>query len=472
MRLRLALVTVLLVAPSLSAAVVEAEHGVEADRVVEAGPVAAAAPAAWSDAWLLAHTEAYLTDADARRTAMAAALTNPDNLYARARLAAYGLDHAGWDVLPTWNPRAAVLDDAMLAGIASGDVPTLDGGVERLWDGARPQTMAQWVALGRRVFFTYPLRPEQAAGHAIASGPAAVGLHRDRAAGDGGVLPGMVVFRDIDGADKLGITCALCHSTVEDGALVAGRARRDFDYGAMRLAWHDAVDEPMDPQLASRMAGWGPGRADITEDDDADPVAIPDLWRLRDLRYLTQAATIVHDRRDGAATPLTLAIRQETQYIHANGERTRPPRELAWALTMFLYSIDAPRRAGDPTVSTATLERGRALFDEHCVDCHGDASHSGEAVAVRRVGTDPALANGLARGTGLYRPAPLVALAQAGPYLHDGTIATLADLLDPARMTDDFDRGVHARGPVRGHAYGTALSPNDRDALVAWLRTL
>lgn len=482
MRLRLALTVFVAAAASMSAGGGEPDaDGGQPDVGATIGAVTAAVHptparhAAWSDAWLLSFTDAYLHDDAARRAAVLQSLRNPDNLYGRLRVAAYGRVDTGWDALPTWNPRAIVLGDADLATLRDGGTVRLPGDAAPLWDGETPETMAQWIALGRRVFFTYPLRPEAAAEHALVVDRAdAIGLQRDPDARDGGVIPGLVAFADVDGEAKVGITCALCHSAIEDGALVVGRARRELDYGAMRLAWHRDLGDAIDPRLAHRLASWGPGRADITEDDDADPVAIPDLWRLRSLRALTQAATIVHDRRDGSATPLVLAIRQETQYIHANGERTRPPRELAWALAMFLYSLDAPPIA-EPTSSDdddARLARGRAVFEAHCLDCHGDDARSGAPVSARRVGTDRALANGTSRGTGLYRPAPLVGVAPAAPYLHDGSVATLDDLFDPARLQPGFDRGVHGRGPVPGHAYGTKLSAHDRDALVAWLRTL
>src|SRR5205085_2038258 len=141
-----------------------------------------------------------------------------------------------------------------------------------------------------------------------------------------GEVPGVVVFDDVDGTHRVGITCAVCHSDVRDGEVVAGAARRSLDLGALRLAYYRDTGAPVDAELARRMATWGPGRADVTEDDDEDPVAIPDLWGLRDEPYLTHAGTIRH------IGPAALAIRQETQLLHASGLRVRPPRELAWAL--------------------------------------------------------------------------------------------------------------------------------------------
>jgi cytochrome c5 len=216
-------------------------------------------------------------------------------------------------------------------------------------------------------------------------------------------------------------------------------------------------------ELAARMATWGRGRADITEDDDQDPVAIPDLWGIRWQSALTQAGTLRHHH------PAALAIRQETQILHANRERTRPPRELAWALAMYVYAIETPPAA---RVDSPMLARGRALFDAHCRNCHANPTHGGEPMPAERVGTDPALAFGSARGTGMYRPSPLVRVAEAAPYLHHGVVASLEELLSPDRFAEDYDRGARGPGPIPGHTWGTALSPADRAALLVHLRSL
>lgn len=429
-------------------------------------PHASAGLAPFSEAWLMAQSGRYLDSSAARRRALERSLRSPENLYSRLRLAAYGLGVLGWDLLPEWNPRTLPVTratgEALVAGRGLGAVAA----APPLWDGERPETLAGWEALGRRVFFDYPLRPEVFAEHALAHPEvgATVGL---RAAADGSV-PGTVVFVDVDGAAQVGITCALCHVAIEGGEVVVGRARRDFDYGGMRLAYHRDTGAPLDPELARRMASWGPGRADITEDDDQDPVAIPDLWRLRELGALTQAATLRHAEL-GDDAPLALAIRQETQLLHANRERARPPRELAWALTMFLYSLEPPPVAAMGPDAAAV--RGAALFQAHCTGCHSDPGGSGAPIEAALVGTDPALAHGTSRGTGLYRPAPLHRIADAAPYLHHGVVPTLADMFDPARLRPDYRGGAHGPGPIVGHEFGSELAAPERADLIAHLRT-
>jgi hypothetical protein len=212
------------------------------------------------------------------------------------------------------------------------------------------------------------------------------------------------------------------------------------------------------------MATWGPGRADVTEDNDEDPVAIPDLWGLREQAVLTQAGTIDH------SSPLALAIRQDTQLTHSNHQRIRPPRELAWALAMYLYSFEPP--APTPNAGFAELVRGAGVFaTAGCINCHDNPAYAGRPIPHKRVGTNPALATGQARGTGNYRVAPLLDVGNAAPYLHHGAVGSLADLLSPARLTADY-RGPLGTGAVPGHNFGTDLAEADRRALISFLEIL
>jgi len=64
-----------------------------------------------------------------------------------------------------------------------------------------------------------------------------------------------------------------------------------------------------------------------------------------------------------------------------------------------------------------------------------------------------------------------------GPFEHNGSVATLEDWFDPHRLRDDYvptgfkGYGVETRA-VKGHSFGLGLSPDDRKALIAFLKTL
>jgi cytochrome c peroxidase len=101
------------------------------------------------------------------------------------------------------------------------------------------------------------------------------------------------------------------------------------------------------------------------------------------------------------------------------------------------------------------------VFRRDCTACHDGPTGSGEPLPAEDIGTDPALARGSSRGTGVYRPAPLLRVADAAPYLHHGVVPSLEQMFDPARLAT-----------VPGHVPGTDLPPDERADLIAYLRTL
>lgn len=413
-------------------------------------------PEPWSDAWLLAEGTRFLDDTTYRRAALERSLVNPKNLYSRQRLSSYGLGTRRWDRLPEWNPRSQAVNAELAAMLERGEMPPEPS--QRLWDGVQPTTMEGWVELGRRVFYGYPMRAEvyMEWGLTEPEFAAAVGIERTNE----GDVPGLVVFRDVDRDVRVGITCAICHTSVHAGRVVEGAARRNFDYGRLRLGYFAATDGWVEPSLAKRMENWGPGRADVTEDDDEDPVTIPDLWSVRDQRWLTAAGTIRH------ASPLALAIRQETQLTDSNHTMIRPPRALAWALAMYVYSLGpAPR-------DVSSSSRGAVVFAEACGHCHSNPSYGGRVIAASDVGTDPALATGRGRGTGTYRVPPLVRVASGAPYLHDGSVGSLEELLSADRLEPDYRGGRLGPGPIPGHTAGVDLGQDDRAALITFLEKI
>jgi cytochrome c5 len=410
----------------------------------------------FTDEALVKEAERFVNDAAFRRRELERSLYNPNNTYSKERLTHYGKGNHGWDMLPEWNPRVAELDRARLAALQD-HKPTES--LAPLWDGRTPSSLAEWQALGKRVFYQYPLRAEPFAPFAIAHREVAerFGVHRDK---DGG-LPGLVQFIDENDKPQLGITCALCHVAVDaKGEQHVGEARRDFDFGAIRLAQREQTGAYIPPALLGRLHRWGPGRADVTEDDDEDPVAIPDLWGLRYQTFLTQAGTIRHER------PAALMLRQETQLLTSNHQRVRPPRALAAALALYIYSLE-PQRAANGADG-----RGRDLFQQHCRSCHANEAGGGDLVSAAAVGTDPALALGAARGTAHYRPPALVRVRSAAPYLHHGAVRSLDELLSPARLEPGYALGRLGVGRISGHTYGTELPAADRQALITYLESL
>jgi cytochrome c553 len=233
-----------------------------------------------------------------------------------------------------------------------------------------------------------------------------------------GGAPGLVSVRFSDGTDGTAMTCSTCHA--RDG--VPGLPAQDFDLGALVGA------------------DWGPGRVDVAVPSGEEPVAIPDLRSVALQTHLHRDGTLRNDR-------IALAIRIETLIVTAHGQSVRPPRRIALALADYLRSLAPPEAADPPPVFAA------------CARCHPPPAYSGPPVALADVGTDPRVGLSADRGTGGYRAPSLRGVSTRGRLLHDGSVGSVEELLDPART-------------VRGHRFGLDLPAEKREELLAFLRSL
>ena len=81
------------------------------------------------------------------------------------------------------------------------------------------------------------------------------------------------------------------------------------------------------------------------------------------------------------------------------------------------------------------------------------------------------------RGTGFYKVPSLKGVWYRGPFEHNGSVASLEDWFDAKRLRDDYvptgfvGFGVKTRA-VKGHEFGLRLSVQDKQAPIAFLKTL
>jgi mono/diheme cytochrome c family protein len=127
------------------------------------------------------------------------------------------------------------------------------------------------------------------------------------------------------------------------------------------------------------------------------------------------------------------------------------------ALREYQHSIAAP----PPPVGSfdeAAAARGKALFtgQARCSECHTGSALTDAGKRLHQpseVGTDPTLAQRAT--TGLYRTTPLHGVWQHPPYFHDGSAATLDDVV---KHYDDH--------------FGLGLTPDQQRDLVEYLKSL
>lgn len=263
---------------------------------------------------------------------------------------------------------------------------------------------------------------------------------------------------------RLGITCALCHSTVDNsvtkgvGKRVDGWPNRDLNVGAI-VALSPALDEATRAVLRT----WGPGRYDayLNRDGQSHPVQLPPAYGLRDVALETYtgegpvsywnayvAVTQMHGRGSFSDARLGISITQSPDLV-----TSKLP-----ALAEYQASLTPPAAPAD-SFDAVAANRGRAVFNTtaRCATCHIPTLEFTDA-GLRlhdpdETGMEPVRAS---RGTtGKYRTTPLRGVWHRAPYFHDGSAATLA------AVVDHYDRRLDLK-----------LTPSQKSDLIAYLRSL
>ena len=270
----------------------------------------------------------------------------------------------------------------------------------------------------------------------------------------------------IEGKDSLvrvGITCALCHSRVDNsfapgiGKRMDGWAATDLDVGAIV-----ALSPAIPAELKAIMRSWGPGKYDprINRDGLNTPIVIPPAYGLHGVALETYtgegpvsywnayvAVTQMHGRGSFEDARLGISISANPDLV-----TSKLP-----ALAEYQLSLAAPANPG--VVDQAAAARGKAVFEGvgRCADCHLPGQqftdvNNGRLHQPAETGMDPAYAARTA--TKRYRTTPLRGLWQHPPYFHDGSATTLE------AVVAHYDRVL-----------SLGLTPQQAADLAAYLRT-
>jgi mono/diheme cytochrome c family protein len=235
-----------------------------------------------------------------------------------------------------------------------------------------------------------------------------------------------------DNLTRLGVTCALCHSTVDDafakgiGHRKDGWPNRDLNVGAII-----ALSPAITPAQKAVYNSWGPGKYDprFNIDGKNTPLVLPPAYGLANVRNETYTAegpisywnayvavTQMHGHGNFSDPRLGIDIRQSPDMVGP---------KLA-SLRAYQHSLAAPPPPAG-SFDAAAAGRGRAIFNQSCVTCHvgvnNTDNNSGVLHTASEVGQDGAYAARTAAKA--YRTTPLRALWQHAPYFHDGSAPTL-----------------------------------------------
>ncbi len=235
---------------------------------------------------------------------------------------------------------------------------------------------------------------------------------------------------------RLGITCALCHSTVDNSVMPGiGRRKDGWPNRELNVGAIIALSPALSADKKAVYNSWGPGMYDprFNIDGKSTPLVLPPAYGLADIKNETYTAegpmsywnayvavTQMHGKGNFADSRLGINIRQTPDLVTP---------KLA-ALRAYQHSIPAPPPP-EGSVDRAMASRGRTIFDSNCASCHvgtnGTDNNNGKLHQASETGMNGDYAARTANKA--YRTTPLRALWQHPPYFHDGSAKTLPDVV-------------------------------------------
>jgi hypothetical protein len=395
-----------------------------------------------------------------------------------------------------------------------------------LLDGAKALKPAEWSQVGRMVFEA----PTDFAPAEMIHDRAWFQRVRPPVTKDGVVPAYTYVIRE-KGKVEVGTgSCATCHSRVlDDGTYVPG-AQGNFPVerayaetlrrenrnrvlprltGGLLLPatdvarWTERLYERSNEEVIAVSEAMIPGVAMRSGFSYLDPPKIADLIGVSERRYLDLTVRLEHRSLADIARYGSMCwasnyffSSEETvsaKAISSVSETMRYSDGQAYAFATYVYSLRPPR---NPNLPSDQTRRGESIFKrEGCPTCHTPPLFTNNKILPAgafepapehrskydildiRVGIDSAAATNSLRGRGYYKVPSLKGVWYRGPFTHNGTIATLEDWFDPKRLQRDYiPTGYRAHGvdhrPIPGHLFGLSLKPEEKTALIAFLRTL
>lgn len=241
---------------------------------------------------------------------------------------------------------------------------------------------------------------------------------------------------------RVGITCALCHSTVDDsfapgiGKRLDGWPNRDLNPGAII-----ALSPALDAAAKQMFSSWGKGKFDPRQNIDglSKPVVIPPAYGLESIHSVTftgDGNELAYWNRYVAVAEmggLGTVVEPRLNLILTNGTEDRVSSRLP-ALQAYQLSLAAPA-APAGSFDAVGAARGKLVFEGAggCATCHSGPQFTDANTRLHPPGdsmAEPESPSYASRSaTKQYRTPPLKGVWQHAPYFHDGSAATLIDVV-------------------------------------------
>ena len=278
---------------------------------------------------------------------------------------------------------------------------------------------------------------------------------------------------------KVGVTCALCHSSVDDsfargiGKRLDGWANTDLNVGAIV-----ALSPVLDDETKAAFRAWGPGKYDprhhafdgtniVSLNRTSVPIVIPPIYGLKGvgfetftgdgpISYWNSYVGVGQMGGQGTFNDPRIGL-----FINQTPDLITPKLS---ALLEYQLSLKSPKPPAG-SFNREAAERGTDVFraQARCSSCHQGPTFTDVLSGPDRtvpllhdateVGMDPAYA--MRSATRQYRTTPLRGLLQHPPYFHDGSAPNLL------AVVEHYDK-----------LFGLKLTRDQKADLVEYLKSL
>lgn len=247
------------------------------------------------------------------------------------------------------------------------------------------------------------------------------------------------------------------------------------------------------------------------------PLTIPSLIGLKDIEYLDHTGLMRHDNpgdlmRYAAFNQGMDMLTAYNGYIPMGIENnSKLPDHTSWrhpfgyvpkrysdaqlyALTQYIYSLQPP--VNPNKFAKALLKEGSVIFHKAgCVTCHTPPLYTNNMLTPVNgfeppdahlkmynifnvsVETDSVTALYSRRATGYYKVPSLRGVWYRSAFFHNGHLTKLEEVFDPKRLKSDYVPSGYLPPQVKslavkGHPFGLDLTEKEKEALIAYLKSL
>jgi hypothetical protein len=360
------------------------------------------------------------------------------------------------------------------------------------------------------------------------------GTVRDTPQSQPRIISGMPANKfDLQGYARFLYACAKDPRFTPDNVLLAIEQRKKLN-PIDKLIYREAVSRTRDVLIAQagkmtpvmdERPDWGAGRVDtfnpykvlqfnfpMKDDHTVGTVDLPVIWHQRPREEMQ-----LH--WDGNNT----SVEERNKSASLGAGVTPPTIDLRRLARIEEWLLDFPPPKYPYPINEELAAKGEEVYKRACAACHAfDGAYVGKVTPIDKIGTDRERLDSYTyellenqntlyagydwrfksfRKTNGYANMPLDGVWLRAPFLHNGSVPTMRDLLEPVeKRPKEFYRGYDVFDPVNlgfianvaeengfkffyfdttllgnsnaGHVYGTTLSADEKNALIEYIKKL